>query len=98
MLNPLTISASRITLLIPQIIRAMVDEGIRGGQIGVIQRGSLGLLALAPFWAYGAVDSGRRCRPLFRAIRQQMDELTTLPTLGGTRCWTTSPLRPGRAR
>jgi len=34
-------------------------------------------LATVPFLAYGALDFGRRFRPMFRAIRQQMDELTT---------------------
>ena len=39
----------------------------------------LALLTLAtiPFLAYGAMDFGRRFRPMFRAIRRQMDELTT---------------------
>jgi ABC-type multidrug transport system fused ATPase/permease subunit len=168
---------SGITLLIPQIIRAMVDRGIRGGQLDTIRWGTLGLLGLVlirglftflsgrwtevasqsvaydlrnaihdklqslsfsyhdqaetgqllaravgdvdrvrfltgrafirlievavlivgvsvsmlamnlrlaglililvPFLAYGALDFGRRYRPLFRAIRQQMDALTT---------------------
>jgi ABC-type multidrug transport system fused ATPase/permease subunit len=34
-------------------------------------------LTIVPFLAYGALDFGRRYRPLFRAIRQQMDDLTT---------------------
>ena len=34
-------------------------------------------LTLVPFLAYGALDFGRRFRPLFRAIRQQMDTLNT---------------------
>jgi ATP-binding cassette subfamily B protein len=34
-------------------------------------------LTIVPFLAYGALDFGRRFRPLFRAIRQQMDQLTT---------------------
>jgi ABC-type multidrug transport system fused ATPase/permease subunit len=34
-------------------------------------------LTIVPFLAYGALDFGRRFRPLFRAIRQQMDHLTT---------------------
>ena len=39
----------------------------------------LALLTLTtiPFLAYGAMDFGRRFRPMFRAIRQQMDGLTT---------------------
>jgi ABC-type multidrug transport system fused ATPase/permease subunit len=173
----LLLANSGVTLAIPQIIRTMVDEGIRGGQIDIIQRGTLGLLAmvlmrglftylsgrwtevasqsvaydlrndihdklqslsfsyhdqvetgqllaravgdvdrvrfltgralirliqtvvlivgvavsmlmmnfrlalltlvLVPFLAYGALDFGRRFRPLFRAIREQMDDLTT---------------------
>lgn len=173
----LLLSNSGITLLIPQIIRTMVDQGIRGGQLATIRRGTLGLLGLVlvrglftflsgrwtevasqsvaydlrnaihdklqslsfsyhdqaetgqllaravgdvdrvrfltgrafirlievvvlivgvsismlamnlrlaglilvlvPFLAYGALDFGRRYRPLFRAIREQMDVLTT---------------------
>jgi ABC-type multidrug transport system fused ATPase/permease subunit len=39
----------------------------------------LALLTLTtiPFLAYGAMDFGRRFRPMFRAIREQMDGLTT---------------------
>jgi ABC-type multidrug transport system fused ATPase/permease subunit len=173
----LLLSNSGITLLIPQIIRTMVDQGIRGGQLATIRSGTLGLLGLVlvrglftflsgrwtevasqsvaydlrnaihdklqslsfsyhdqaetgqllaravgdvdrvrfltgrafirlievvvlivgvsismlamnlrlaglilvlvPFLAYGALDFGRRYRPLFRAIREQMDVLTT---------------------
>jgi ABC-type multidrug transport system fused ATPase/permease subunit len=42
----LLLANSGSTLLIPQVIGAMVDEGIGGGQIGIIRQGSLGLLAL----------------------------------------------------
>ncbi len=173
----LLLSNSGITLVIPQIMRTMVDQGIHGGRMDVIQWGALGLLGLVlvrglftflsgrwteiasqnvaydlrndihdklqslsfsyhdqaetgqllarpvgdvdrvrfltgrafirlidvvvlvvgvsvsmmamnmrlalltltlvPFLAYGALDFGRRYRPLFRAIRQQMDALTT---------------------
>jgi ATP-binding cassette subfamily B protein len=38
---------------------------------------ALAILALVPFLAYNALNFGRRFRPLFRAIRQQMDVLTT---------------------
>ena len=38
---------------------------------------ALAILVLVPFLAYGALDFGRRYRPLFRAIRRQMDALTT---------------------
>ena len=34
-------------------------------------------LTIVPFLAYGALNFGRRYRPLFRAVRRQMDELTT---------------------
>jgi ABC-type multidrug transport system fused ATPase/permease subunit len=34
-------------------------------------------LTTVPFMAYGAMNFGRRFRPMFRAIREQMDELTT---------------------
>ncbi len=35
-----------ITLYLPQIIRAMVDYGIKGGDLGAIQRGALALMGL----------------------------------------------------
>jgi ABC-type multidrug transport system fused ATPase/permease subunit len=34
-------------------------------------------MTVIPFLAYGALNFGRRFRPLFRAIREQMDGLTT---------------------
>jgi len=44
-----------------------------------VMNGRLALLTLTtiPFLAYGAMDFGRRFRPMFRAIREQMDRLTT---------------------
>jgi ABC-type multidrug transport system fused ATPase/permease subunit len=48
-----------ITLVMPQIIRRMVDQGIRGGQIEVIQWGALGLLGLVVARGVFTFFSGR---------------------------------------
>ena len=50
---------SGITLFIPQLIRSVVDRGIRQGQIDVIQRGALGLLALVLIKGLFTYLSGR---------------------------------------
>jgi len=48
-----------ITLVMPQIIRRMVDQGIRGGQITVIRWGALGLFGLVSIRGLFTFFSGR---------------------------------------
>jgi ABC-type multidrug transport system fused ATPase/permease subunit len=62
------VSLSQLLVLILGIAASMMIMNVR-----------LALLTLTvvPFLAYGALDFGRRYRPLFRAIQQQVDELTT---------------------
>ncbi|MFN2157201.1 MAG: ABC transporter transmembrane domain-containing protein, partial [Anaerolineae bacterium] len=48
-----------ITLVMPQVIRRMVDQGIHGGQIEVIQWGALGLLGLVMIRGLFTFLSGR---------------------------------------
>ena len=51
--------------------------GISISMISMNVRLALLILALVPFLAYSGLDFGRRFRPMFRAIRRQMDTLTT---------------------
>jgi ABC-type multidrug transport system fused ATPase/permease subunit len=48
-----------ITLVMPQVIRRMVDQGIHGGQITVIQWGALGLLGMVVIRGLFTFLSGR---------------------------------------
>jgi ATP-binding cassette subfamily B protein len=51
--------------------------GIAASMIAMNGRLALVTLLIVPFMAYGAWDFGRRYRPLSRAIREQVDQLTT---------------------
>jgi len=56
---------------------SVLIAGVSVSMLTMNVRLALAILALVPFLAYGALDFGRRYRPLFRAIRRQMDTLTT---------------------
>jgi ABC-type multidrug transport system fused ATPase/permease subunit len=62
--------------LIRLIDTVILIVGVSISMLAMNVRLALAILALVPFLAYGALDFGRRYRPLFRAIRQQMDTLT----------------------
>jgi ABC-type multidrug transport system fused ATPase/permease subunit len=51
--------------------------GVAVSMLAMNVRLALLTLALVPFLAYAALEFGRRFRPLFRAVRQQMDVLNT---------------------
>jgi ABC-type multidrug transport system fused ATPase/permease subunit len=71
----------RVRFLAGRALIRLVDTivlivGVSVSMVTMNVRLALAILALVPFLAYGALDFGRRYRPLFRAIRQQMDTLT----------------------
>jgi ABC-type multidrug transport system fused ATPase/permease subunit len=71
----------RVRFLTGRALIRLVDTmvlivGVSVSMVTMNARLALAILALVPFLAYGALDFGRRYRPLFRAIRRQMDTLT----------------------
>ncbi len=62
--------------LIRLIDTVILIVGVSVSMLTMNVRLALAILTVVPFLAYGALDFGRRYRPLFRAIRQQMDKLT----------------------
>ena len=62
--------------LIRLIDTVVLIVGVSVSMLAMNVRLALAILVLVPFLAYGALDFGRRYRPLFRAVRRQMDTLT----------------------
>jgi len=62
--------------LIRLIDTVVLIVGVSISMLAMNVRLALAILVLVPFLAYGALDFGRRYRPLFRAVRRQMDTLT----------------------
>ena len=63
--------------LIHLIQTLLLIAGVAISMLTMNVRLALLVLALVPFLTYTALEFGRRFRPLFRAVRQQMDVLNT---------------------
>jgi ATP-binding cassette subfamily B protein len=73
--------------LIHLVHTLLLITGVAAFMLWMNVRLALITLALVPFVAFGALEFGRRIRPLFRAMRNQMDVLNTRleQNLRGTR-------------